>query len=233
MAIALVDSDNLREYNSGDIVLTLEGVSVGDLIVVFGISDDQTSSTVTGVSDDDSNDYTLRDAVTNNGTVYIRSAYCLSASGSGTVTVTIGFDDAADNHIGYALCFHPDADEVVTLVDSASVVTGWAAAGTIQTGQFSISAGDNVAVDAHECSNGSKHINEEIPSGEAATAIDDQNYHVCFYRIFSDAITDGVAEADSGGAGYNAAEVLAFQSNPGAGGSTVPLMMQYYRRLRA
>jgi hypothetical protein len=187
--------------------------NAGDLVVVASGSLNNTI-TLTGVADSASNSYTLRTAISPDANTYLRLAYAVLTTGSGTLAITSTFADGTTRRNILVAVFRPDAGDVVTLDATGNISTYEDAAWT--TSEFTTTEADEAIIafwtmnTAH-----APYTNYEIPSAVAAIALTPGNDTLIgCYRLPAGVLTGAEAEVDAA-AGWVAAEVLAFKSVSG------------------
>lgn len=215
MGFAFVAHETKSSFTTGDIVSDGIAVQAGDVIVV-SVGVNSQDRNITGITDSESNSYTLRDELERSSTSQ-RNGYVLSANGAATITVTGTFSDAtaATKRIEVAV-FRPDGGDTVSF-DIAGTFNAFTSGGVITTSSDTTTGDDEVAV-AFIMSNGARtYTNQEIPAATAADGVftSDNSNTTGFYRILSATVVGLDAQSDVGSAGHFVAELLTFKSVSG------------------
>lgn len=232
MAWTWHSQDDGSDYGDTVTITAIIAVTAGDLIVVGAGSQNVGVANITGIADDDENEYTLRDQVNSEGNAKLRTAYAIASENNETLTITATLSAGTGFRQILAVAFTPDGGDTVELDTAGSKGSGYEAS-PFESGTFWTEGDDEVCVAFIIAEDGSGS-NHEIPSGTAADGTDTTAASMdMWYKILTSTLTDKIAEVDWSGSAKYACECLAFKSTAAAGGtSIVPRVMYYYRRLR-
>ena len=231
MAFVLADSiSGFDEIGTDPLVLGDLSVTAGDLIVV-GCGCGTQNPYCSAIADDDGNEYTLGAIVfSDSNIVSVRVGYAIAKSTQAALTITCSVS-ASSQKDAWAVAFTPTAGKTPSY-DTCGIKAGASfEASPWETLTFTTTGDDEVCIAFFKGNGATPFSNEEIPNGTAATGVLGTaagNLH-CFYRIGT--VSNDIAEMATSGSQYYAAACYCFKAE--AGGSIVPLVMSYYRRLRS
>ena len=225
MAITARDDSCDRDYTAGTVAATIN-VQETDLIVV-SVGNPIATVWCTGVTDTIGNSYTVRTGVINDCSLVF--AYCLSSIGSNAGNViTASFNNADEDGKSIIVSsWAIDSGDVVTLDGSANKTGGWEASPWETASDLTTTGTDELVIACFQANATVTYTNHEIPSGTAADGVlCDPGYGIIgFYRILTETLTNEEAEVDPSAENKYSAEVLAFKSEAGGGGISMPLVM--------
>lgn len=209
--------------------LTIES---GDLLVAV-VKWDGTTTTITSLEATTSpaNKMTM-EAVNDSTSICNAMGYKIGATGNtgeetSTFKLTIGAEKTYRAFI--IMQFRPDAGETVTKVAGPSMADG---TGTALLSDTISPSGSDIVVTGG-CSVYDGTISDGLIGGNAADGVYyRQTFAGMWYKIFNSAQTDIAAGATLSASQNWICDILGFNSAIAAAGGSVPIMAQYYRRLR-
>ena len=223
MGFAIQDTDLATANTADPMTLTMD-VAAGDLIVVGSGNPTDTGFTLSGVTDEDDNTYTLTTTRAAGSQVLCRMAYAIAAKTNSTLTITFAFDAGTFRKNVYAAVFRPDAGDTVAYDTEAYKQSGYEASPN-ETAAFSTTGNDEVCIAIFQ-GGAATFSNQEIPSGSAATVVGSQVYSTFFYTFFTSTQSSIIAETDASTSQYYVCQLLAFKAEVSNVSIDVPADLQ-------
>lgn len=232
MAFGFTAEVNDTDFSDTDTRASPEiAVSVGDLVIV-GLASGGGSIAVSTVTDTAGNTYNAVGVALETGGSQLDYYYSVADSAHAANIITAVYAASRNERKGIiAAVFTPDGGDTVSY-DNATATDESAWGTTIDTGIFSTTGDDEVAMAFVSTDSARTLANEQI-GGVGSTEIYDGQYHHGWYNIFDATQTDIIADGDlSANVAYNT-RVAAFKSVAGAVAAITVLATAYYNRIRS
>lgn len=216
-------------------------IAQNDLLVAIGryYESSDEGRVITFAENDGDNSFTMIDrVVSTSGTRFARAGYVVVVNANETATIRMTLDGAVAYRSFIVMQFRPDAGETVTYDAGGAPAAGYDT--TPLSGNISTTGTDELVVGLFG-GGADKDITDTMQIADASATGSQGGdaiatpYTAGWYKVFTETQTDIHAQAyyDIQGSGYWTMNCLAFKSEAVAGGSVVPIVMNYYRRLRS
>lgn len=205
-------------------------VAAGDLLVVLCRWDGATTTAAVAATTGEANAMTMEAVEVVDSKHCSVVGYKIGAAANATATFRLTLGAARTYRYINVMQFRPDSGETVTKVAGPGYNSG---TGTAIASDSLSPAGSDLLI----CGFAGVYDNNAASCQIGADEADDievtNAYGSVWYKIYTESQTDITANATLSGSQAWIAAMLAFNSAVAAGGTSIPVLAQYYRRLRS